>query len=147
MHSGNQDCLKLYADEKYSFLVGKAEMVDKPLTYFWQMVKESHDMLEDVLVIEKELTQSFPEDQQMCFDERLERTIKTQCPEFANAYHEKLDGMVETRMQDAILAIGSVWYSAWIDAGQPDLNNLEKVEIEVEEIKVDPSISTREHNF
>jgi len=138
---------ELYADDSYSFLVGKAEKVDKPLTYFWKMVKESHDLLEDVLVIEKELTQSFPEDQQMCFADRLDRTIKTQCPEFALEYHERLNGMVEERMQDAILSIGSVWYSAWIDAGQPDLDNLQKVEVEVEEIKVDPSISTRDHKF
>ena len=50
-------------------------------------------------------------------------------------------------MQDAIHAIGSVWYSAWIEAWQPDLMNLDKIEVEVEEVKVDPSISTREHNF
>jgi len=138
---------ELYADETYSFLVGKAEMIDKPLTYFWKMVKESHDLLDEVLEIEKELTETFPDDQQLCYDERLERTVRTQCPEFAYAYHDRLNGMVEDRMQDAILAIGSVWYSAWIDAGQPDLNNLQKVEVEVEEIKVDASISTREHNF
>jgi len=138
---------ELYADDSYSFLVGKAEQIDRPLSYFWNIVKDSHDLLEDVLVIEKELTKTFPEDQQMCFDERLERTIKTQCPEFAGAYHDRLNGMVEARMQDAILAIGSVWYSAWIDAGQPDLNNLVQVEIQIEEIKVDPSISTRDHNF
>ena len=63
---------ELYADEKYSFLVGKAEYIDKPLTYFWEMVKESHDRLDEVLDIEKELRQTLPEDQQMCFDERLE---------------------------------------------------------------------------
>ncbi len=138
---------ELYADETYSFLVGKAEKVEKPLSYFWNIVKDSHDLLEDVLAIEKELTETFPEDQQMCFDERMERTVKTQCPEFAYAYHEGLNGMVEARMQDAILSIGSVWYSAWIDAGQPDLENLEKVIIEEEVIEVDPSISTRDHNF
>ena len=138
---------ELYADDSYSFLVGKAEQIDRPLSYFWNIVKDSHDLLEDVLVIEKELTQTFPEDQQMCFDERLDRTIKTQCPEFAGAYHDRLNGMVEARMQDAILSIGSVWYSAWIDAGQPDLQNLVLVEVEEEEIKVDPSISTRDHNF
>jgi hypothetical protein len=138
---------ELYADNTYSFLVGKAEQIDRPLSYFWNVVKDSHDLLEDVLSIEKELTQTFPEDQQMCFDERLERTIKTQCPEFAYAYHDRLNGMVEMRMQDAILSIGSVWYSAWIEAGQPDLNNLNQVDIKTEEIKVDPSISTRDHNF
>ncbi|MEM9545994.1 MAG: zinc dependent phospholipase C family protein [Bacteroidota bacterium] len=138
---------ELYADDTYSFLVGKAEKIDRPLSYFWNVVKDSHDLLEDVFSIEKELTQTFPEDQQMCFDERLERTIKTQCPEFAYEYHRRLNGMVEARMQDAILSIGSVWYSAWIDAGQPDLLNLQKVEVEVEEIKVDPTITTRDHSF
>ena len=35
-----------------------------------------------------------------------------------------MNGMVEKRMQDAILAIGSAWYTAWVDAGQPVLSNL-----------------------
>ena len=32
--------------------------------------------------------------------------------------------MVEARMQASILSIGSVWYTAWIDAGQPNLKKL-----------------------
>ncbi len=137
---------ELYADSEYSFLVGKALYIDQPLNYFWGIIKDSHKLLEDVLTIEKELTQTYPEDQQMCYDERLERTIRTQCPEFARAYHTKMDGMVETRMQDAILSIGSVWFSAWVEAGQPSLDNLEKIDIEEEEIKIDPSINTRDHS-
>jgi hypothetical protein len=35
-----------------------------------------------------------------------------------------MNGMVEERMRDAILAIGSAWYTAWVDAGQPELSNL-----------------------
>lgn len=137
---------ELYADSEYSFLVGKALHIKQPLKYFWGVVKDSHKLLDDVLRIEKELTQTYPEDQQMCYDERLDRTIRTQCPEFSRAYHDKMDGMVETRMQDAILSIGSVWYSAWIDAGQPSLDNIDKVEIEEEEIRVDATIETRDHS-
>jgi hypothetical protein len=37
-----------------------------------------------------------------------------------------LKGMVQRRMRSSILAIGSYWYSAWIDAGQPDLDKLIK---------------------
>jgi len=33
-----------------------------------------------------------------------------------------LDGMVERRMRSAIIAVGSFWYSAWVEAGKPDLN-------------------------
>lgn len=136
---------ELFADREYSYLVGKALYIKKPNPYFWNIVKASHDLLPEVLEFEKELTESYPDDQQMCFDERLERTIKTQCPEFARAYHDRLNGMVEQRMQDAILSIGSVWYSAWIDAGQPDLESNARIIIEEPEIKFDPSISTRQH--
>ncbi|MBS1528633.1 MAG: S1/P1 Nuclease, partial [Bacteroidetes bacterium] len=43
---------------------------------------------------------------------------------YAKAYHTMLRGMVERRMRSSILEIGSFWYSAWVDAGQPDLNKL-----------------------
>ena len=35
-----------------------------------------------------------------------------------------MNGMVEERMRESILAIGSAWYTAWVDAGQPNLTNL-----------------------
>jgi len=35
--------------------------------------------------------------------------------------------MVERQMRSSILAIGSYWYSAWVDAGQPDLNKMDKL--------------------
>jgi hypothetical protein len=35
-------------------------------------------------------------------------------------------GMVQRRMRSSILAVGSYWYSAWVDAGQPDLDKLIK---------------------
>jgi hypothetical protein len=35
-----------------------------------------------------------------------------------------MDGMVEKQMKKTIQAIGSSWYTAWVDAGQPNLNKL-----------------------
>ena len=35
-----------------------------------------------------------------------------------------LVGMIERRMREAIIAVGSIWYTAWVDAGQPDLSSL-----------------------
>jgi len=32
--------------------------------------------------------------------------------------------MVEHRMKDAITAVSSFWYTAWMLAGQPDLKDL-----------------------
>ena len=32
--------------------------------------------------------------------------------------------MVERRLRAAILMVSGVWYTAWVDAGQPDLSRL-----------------------
>ena len=84
----------------------------------------SHVLVDSVLNVEKRLVRDFPKDRQMCFEERLERTINTQCEEFARAFSEEMQGMVEQRFTEAIHALGSLWYTAWVDAGQPNLNRL-----------------------
>lgn len=119
---------ELYSDDSYDFIVGKAEYIDNMKDYIWEMVTESHRLLPEVLSKEAEIKKRFPEDQQFCYDDRLGRTIWVQCPEYCNAYHEALGGMVERRMQDAVLAIGSFWYSAWVEAGQPNLDALVRYE-------------------
>ena len=37
--------------------------------------------------------------------------------------------MVERRMRQSILAVGSLWLTAWVNAGQPNLNRLESKEL------------------
>ena len=115
---------ELFADKNYDYFVGKAEYISNPKEYFWDIILKSHSYLDSVLLIEKSLSRTFPEDKQYCYDNRLERTILTQCKEYAAEYSRRMDGMVETRMQASILSIGSVWYTAWIDAGQPNLKKL-----------------------
>jgi hypothetical protein len=39
-------------------------------------------------------------------------------------YHLRLNQMVERRLKASILGVGSMWYTAWVNAGQPDLNAL-----------------------
>ena len=70
---------------------------------------------------------------------------RVQCKEFAAAYHEAMQGMVEERMTASIKAVGDIWYTAWINAGSPDLSDLDTAPVEVEKIIIDPNIKTREH--
>lgn len=116
---------ELFAEDEYDMVVGKADYIVDKQSYFWDIITESHKLLRQVLADELELKNAYPSDKQYCFDNRLERTVRVECPEYAEAYHASLDGMVERRMQDAIYSLGCVWYSAWIDAGQPDLSKLE----------------------
>jgi hypothetical protein len=43
-----------------------------------------------------------------------------------------MSGMVETRMKAAIRAVGDAWFTAWVDAGQPNLMRKEVALTETE---------------
>lgn len=112
---------ELFADAEYNYFVGPAEYISDPKSYFWEVVLNSHQLLDSVLWIEKQLSLTYPQDQQYCYEERLGRTIRTQCRAYAKAYQDRMNGMVESQMRAAIHAIGSIWFTCWIDGGQPDL--------------------------
>ena len=115
---------ELFADNDYDFFVGSASYIEKPNEHYWKVVLASNSYVDSVLLIEQRLKQNFPADNQFCYEERLGVTVRTQCKAFAAAYHELLKGQVEDRMIASVLNIGSAWYTAWVNAGQPDLNEL-----------------------
>jgi hypothetical protein len=116
---------------EYDHLVGRARYVKDPLDAAWEMVRASHLLVDSVLLIEKRLDQRFPPDRKFVFEERgASRTpFRTQSREFALAYEQAMGGMVERRMNESILALGDMWYSAWVVAGQPDLLRFEQKEV------------------
>ncbi|MDQ7949291.1 MAG: S1/P1 Nuclease, partial [Pedobacter sp.] len=64
---------------------------------------------------------------------------------YSRAYQEAMNGMVEKQMRHAILTIGSFWYSAWIDAGQPVLKNLIQMPLDDEEKKATTLMEKKYH--
>jgi len=117
---------ELFANEGYDFWVGKAHLIENPKDYFWSIVLESHSLVDSVLAIELDLRNSFPPDLQMCPEMRGQRLVRTQCEAFAAAYAQRMGGMVERRMREAIRAVSSAWFTAWVTAGQPDLSTLDQ---------------------
>lgn len=126
---------ELFADETYDYYVGPAIYIEDTRDFFWGRVLSSHAMLDSVFSIEKHLSKNFPHDQQFCYEERLDLIVRTQCRAYATAYHDHLHGMVERRMRSTILAVGSIWYTCWVDAGQPNLSNLKKPIYTEQELK------------
>ena len=137
---------ELFADDSFDYFVGQAEYIDSPSDYFWQIIFDSHALLDSVLVIEKVLSNNYPPDEQLCFEDRLELTIKTQCRDYAAAYNLAMNGMVEIRMQESIKAIGSSWYTAWIDAGQPNLEGIKNLALDPDEFKEEQKLENAYKN-
>jgi hypothetical protein len=110
--------------ENYNFWVGKSTYIPHVESRIWEVVKQSHLCLDTVLRCELEASQIISSKLKYSYENRGKQTVKVYSSEFCKIYHDKLNGMVERRMQEAILMIGSIWYTSWVDAGQPDLNSI-----------------------
>jgi hypothetical protein len=111
---------ELFSDQ-YDFFVGKASYLAHPQAAAWKAVTDSHLAVDSVLKEERALSLRLG-DAKYTFETKGKQTVKVYSREYAKAYHTILNGMVERRMKAAIKCIGDFWYTAWIDAGQPDLH-------------------------
>ena len=125
---------ELLAEKEWDFFIGKATYINKPLDFIWERVLESAAAADSVLMFEKILSEDFPPDQKFSFENRNGRTIRQYSAAFTRAYDKLLNGMIERRMRQSIYAIACFWYTAWVDAGQPDLSKLSHLKLSEEEI-------------
>ena len=126
---------ELLADKEWDFFIGKAIYIENPLDFIWERVMESSLAADSVLSIEKNLTERFSADRKYAFEERNGKIIRQYSSAFTKAYDAELNGMIERRMRQSIFAIASFWYTAWVNAGQPDLSKLSNKEFSAEELK------------
>ncbi len=124
---------ELFSDD-YDFFVGKASHINNVQVAAWKAVEGSHRAVDSVLFLEKELSNRL-NSSQYSFETKGRQTVKVYSQEYSKAYHEILKGMVERQMRGAIKMIGDLWYTAWIDAGQPDLKKLINYKPSEEEMK------------
>jgi hypothetical protein len=115
---------ELFAENNYDFVIGKALYIKNPGTFIWDRVLESAQAADSVLKVEASLSKRFPEDAKFSYEERMGKVQRQYSTAFSKAYEEQLRGMIERRMRQSIFAVASFWYTAWVDAGQPDLRNL-----------------------
>ncbi|MBS1583648.1 MAG: S1/P1 Nuclease [Bacteroidetes bacterium] len=113
----------------YDHFTGRARYLDSPLDAAWTAVHASHQALDTVFTRERELQDRFPEDKKYVFEDRGRGSMRFYSQEFTRAYEESMAGLVERRMNAAIITLGSCWYSAWVDAGQPDLDRFEQKDV------------------
>jgi hypothetical protein len=104
--------------------MGKARYIDNPLIEAFKICNASYKCVDSVIVFERKLNASFPPAKKYEMTLRGKRKVKDYSVAYSMAYHKMLNGMVKRRMRSAIIEVGSFWYSAWVDAGQPDLGKL-----------------------
>jgi len=108
--------------EGYDFFVPRARFWRRVRDTLWQIVEESHALVPQVLQAEEEATRRLPPDKKYTYRPRGNQTVRTYSEAFLEVYHALLQGMVEQRMRRAVHRLGSLWYTAWVIAGRPDLS-------------------------
>lgn len=122
---------ELKADE-YDYFTGRASYIERPLDFAWDAVKASFAAKDSVLKFEAQLSEAFPSDKKYSYENRGATLMRVYSAEYTDAYDKMLNGMVERRLRESITAVGSLWYTAWVNAGQPNLDKLRDKEISEE---------------
>lgn len=115
---------ELLAEKEWDLFIGQAQYLERPGFYIWDRVLESAAAADTVLRIERSLRQHFPTDRQFAFEERNGVLVRQYSSAYTLAFDRLLNNMVERRLRQSIFSVASYWYTAWVNAGQPDLAGL-----------------------
>jgi hypothetical protein len=111
---------------RYNYFVGKARYIENPLAEAFKICRVSFKSVDTVLRFERMLSKTFPADKKYGLVLHGKKETNDYSVAYSRAYQKMLKGMVERKIRASILSVGSFWYSAWVDAGQPDLDKLIK---------------------
>ncbi len=116
----NIETYNLYQDHKAKYL-------KDPLAEIWVKIKESKMMLDDVLANEISASEGFTDEKKFKRSERFGAMRKNYSGEFAKAYAVRLGNTVNERMLESARCVSDFWFTAWVDAGCPDLSDLQTI--------------------
>ena len=114
----------------YNYHIASPHFISHITDTCWYMIRQSHDLVGRLLETQSLVTQSFNRDDIFAYDKKGNlRKTKFKALIFSRGYamqyHTQLKGMVEQQMRAAALMTASFWYTAWVNAGKPNLDRLD----------------------
>jgi hypothetical protein len=86
----------------------------------WDWILHAHGYVHNLLLEEAKLNANTKPQSKYIFTKKGILLTKTYAPAYAKVYHSRLNHQIEHQFNESIQHIGNVWYSAWLEAGQPD---------------------------
>ncbi len=134
IHSFFEAQLPEYFGNSYNYKVNDAVYLPDVTAASWDVVKHSNSLVDSMLLIERNLKETFPKEKIFKTDSKGDTAknkfgLYVRSDEFAAAYHKALNGMVEKQLRHAIQDVANFWYTAWVNAGKPDLSDLDPEEL------------------
>ena len=114
----------------YNFHTGDAIYINEIKKEIWRIIGNSHKLVDSVLIIQRRLNSQFPAGEVYQKD-AAGNIIKNKFNQsvyslaYAGKYNEMLNGMVESQLRLSISATANFWYTAWVNAGKPNIDDLD----------------------
>lgn len=115
--------------DAYNFRTKPAKYIPDITAETWQMIAQSHSLVDTLLAVEKEVRNSFNADNMYKKDSAGKTVMFYNSPvfsdEYAKKFHTDLNGMVEKQLRLSIYDVSCYWYTAWVNGGSPNLISLD----------------------
>lgn len=102
----------------------KAKYLTSPEQSAWNAVRSGFVLLDDVFEKEKEASKAFTDSTKYRIQIRNGREVKYYTSAFAKEYARLLGNTINTQLIRSADLVADFWYTAWVDAGKPDLDGL-----------------------
>ncbi len=123
---------ELFAQD-FDLWIGPVSYIENISGKAWEIVTASHAASDSVFLFEKQLSSSFEADKKYTYELRNNVLTRSYSKAFSEKYHQMLSGQVERRMKASVQAVGDLWYTCWVNAGQPDLNEIKLASLDEKE--------------
>lgn len=118
----------------YNYRVDDAVYITNIHEETWRIIKESNRLVDSLLLPDQKLRTAFGANSIYKLDatgkivrNKFNSPVHTE--EYARQYHTMLNGMIERQMRKSISATANFWYTAWVNAGKPDLSDLDPADL------------------
>ncbi len=102
----------------------KARYLSDPEQAIWDCIRRAHQLLPDVFGMETEASKKFVDSTKFRMQVRRGREVKSYSTAFAAEYSRLLGKTINDQLLHSSNMIADFWYTAWVDAGKPDLSGL-----------------------
>ncbi|RYY64557.1 MAG: hypothetical protein EOO12_09355 [Chitinophagaceae bacterium] len=104
----------------------KATYLKKPEEAIWKAALDANALLPQMFALETETSKAFTDSTKYRYQMRNGRESRSYSTAFAKAYAERLAPTINQQLVRSAHLVADFWYSAWVDAGKPNLDGLMK---------------------
>jgi hypothetical protein len=102
----------------------KASYIKSPEKEIWKAVRHSYSLVAQVLATERKVSRTFTDSTKYRYQNRNGRDVRSYTRDFALAYGKALEPTINEQAIRAANLVADFWFTAWVDAGKPDLKKL-----------------------